>query len=156
MCDRSRSILRSVVFHEKLIGPQVVTKTHAFCEIRMIINVPTRGLHLSLHGGFVSHAPPNYPPRFHHSNNIWWYTQVMKLLLIQFSPVYCYFHLNRTIFPKTLCLFFLLMWDTKFHKHLKAYAHYNFVSFNMQALRQATKRSNHPPHRLLIYSWFEI
>jgi len=33
---------------------------------------------------------PSYPPRFNHSNNIFWKVQ-MKLLIMQFSPVSCHF-----------------------------------------------------------------
>jgi hypothetical protein len=34
----------------------------------------------------VLHAPPTHPLWLHRPNNIWWSIQIMKLLLMQFSP----------------------------------------------------------------------
>jgi hypothetical protein len=34
---------------------------------------------------------PSYPLRLDHSNYIWRRVQVMKLLIMQFSPTYCHF-----------------------------------------------------------------
>jgi hypothetical protein len=34
---------------------------------------------------------PSHPPRLDYSNHIWQRVQIMKLLLMQFSPSYCHF-----------------------------------------------------------------
>jgi hypothetical protein len=34
---------------------------------------------------------PSHPPWFHLPNNIWWSEQLMKLLIMQSSPVSCHF-----------------------------------------------------------------
>jgi hypothetical protein len=34
---------------------------------------------------------PSHPPRFHYPNNIWWRVQIMKILIMPFSPASCYF-----------------------------------------------------------------
>jgi hypothetical protein len=46
---------------------------------------------------FSSQGPhPSHQLGFHHPYTIWTYTQIMKLLFMQFSPVSCYFHILRS------------------------------------------------------------
>jgi hypothetical protein len=81
--------------------------------------------HLS-HTCYMSHAP--HHPWFVHPNNIWWSVQVMKLHIMQSSPVFCHSPLLRskcpnillsTLFSNTLNLCSSLVWETKFHTHTK-------------------------------------
>jgi hypothetical protein len=59
---------------------------------------------------------------FDQADNIWWAVQLIKLCIMQFSPVSCYPLLAPNIFLSTpysstigLCSSF--MWETKFHPH---------------------------------------
>jgi len=88
-------------------------------SIQSISSHPTSGrsiLILSSHlrlGSFSQFSPPKpcihyysphtcympHPPhssRFDHSNNIWWGVEIIKLLVMQFSPFPCYLVLLRT------------------------------------------------------------
>lgn len=54
----------------------------------------------------VTHALPISPSLIYHPNNIWQEVQVLKLLLIQFSPTSCYFLplvFFFNIFPASYC-----------------------------------------------------
>ena len=55
----------------------------------------------------VTHALPNSSSLIYHPNNIWQGVQVLKLLLIQFSPTSCYFIPLKSfffiIFPDSYC-----------------------------------------------------
>jgi hypothetical protein len=44
----------------------------------------------------VLHAPPSHSSRFVHPNNIWCGIQIIKLLVMYFSPFPCYLVLLRT------------------------------------------------------------
>ena len=62
-----------------------------------------------------------------HPNNFWWWVKIMKLLIMQFSPVFCYFSLlGRNIFLCTLIWnnrsLLPLIWGTKIHTHMKQQA----------------------------------
>ena len=50
---------------------------------------PKLCMHFSLHACRMLN--PSHPPWVGHPNNIWWGVQVMKLLIMQFSPVAWYF-----------------------------------------------------------------
>jgi hypothetical protein len=41
------------------------------------------------------------PPRFIHLNNVWWSEQIMKLLVMKFSPVSCHLLPLSTLFSNT-------------------------------------------------------
>jgi hypothetical protein len=64
---------------------------------------------------------PFHPPSFYHPNNIWRSLQVMKLLIMQSSPVSCYFLPLRSKYaPQHPVLIHpLQVWQTKFHTHIK-------------------------------------
>jgi hypothetical protein len=51
---------------------------------------------------------PSHPLWFGHPNNIWWRAQIMKLLIMQFSPASCYFLLGQHILFRTLFLYILI------------------------------------------------
>jgi hypothetical protein len=61
----------------------------------------------------------------YHPNNVWWCTQVMKLLIMQSFPAFCHFVPPTSIFTsascsQTLLIYVLpLVWQTKFHTHTK-------------------------------------
>jgi hypothetical protein len=67
----------------------------------------------------------SHPPWLAHSNHIWRRVQVMKLLIMQFSPASFYFIcLLSKYFPQHRALKYLvcvtpLMSETKFHTHTK-------------------------------------
>jgi hypothetical protein len=45
----------------------------------------------------VCHIPrPTHPPCFEHPNNIWQGVCIIKLIIMQFSSISCYFHPLRT------------------------------------------------------------
>ena len=58
---------------------------------------------------------------FQHQNNIWWAECIPKLLNVQISPASCYFlPVSFRYFPQTTSAYvFPLMWETKFHIHIK-------------------------------------
>ena len=50
---------------------------------------PTRSLYTPLpHMLYMPH--PSHSSRLNHPNNIWWVVQIIKLLIMQFSPLPCY------------------------------------------------------------------
>jgi len=73
------------------------------------------------------HRPP-HSSWFDQINNIWWGPQVMKLLILQLSPLPCCLvrhspiHLPQHIVKDPQTLFLLLMWETRFHTHTKQQA----------------------------------
>jgi hypothetical protein len=67
---------------------------------------------------------PSHPPLLDHSNYTWWTIQVMKLLVMQFSPASYHFiplwskYSPENPVPRYLQSMFLsLMSETKFHTH---------------------------------------
>jgi hypothetical protein len=59
---------------------------------------------------------------FDHSNNIWWVVQIMKLLIMQFSPSSCHVlsHMSSAPFSHTLSICVLLLGrQTKHQTHTK-------------------------------------
>jgi hypothetical protein len=93
---------------------------------------------------FVSHLShtcymprPSHLPWFDHPNNIWWSLEVMKLLIMQSSPV-CRSILPPPyvqIFSSTSCyqtpsIYVLtLMWETKFRTQTKQQIKSEFCTF---------------------------
>jgi hypothetical protein len=69
---------------------------------------------------------PCPPPWFDLPNNIWWWVQVMKLPIVQLSPVTSSLLgasiLLSTLFSNTVSLCSSLMLKTKFHTHTKQMA----------------------------------
>jgi hypothetical protein len=56
---------------------------------------------------YVLHARPSHSSRFDHPNNIWWGVQIIKLVIMKFSPLPCYLFPNillSTIFSNIHCL----------------------------------------------------
>ena len=62
----------------------------------------TKNLHAFLFSTHMRHIP--HPPHHsYHSNNKWWGKHIMKLLIMQFSALPCYFlHLSPNTFLRTL------------------------------------------------------
>jgi hypothetical protein len=48
---------------------------------------------------FVLHDPPSHPPHFNYSNNTWRRVQIMKLFIMQFSPLSCHLISLRSKYP---------------------------------------------------------
>jgi hypothetical protein len=77
------------------------------------------------HLSCLPHTPPPHPPWFDYPNNTWWRMQIMKVLIMQFSPSSCYFLplganiLLSTLFSSTSIYVLPLMWETKFHTSTK-------------------------------------
>jgi hypothetical protein len=59
----------------------------------------------------------------------------MKLLIMKFSPSFCHFLLLRSkyshhpVLPHLECMFFSLVWETKFHTHTKQHVTLWFCIF---------------------------
>jgi hypothetical protein len=62
---------------------------------------PTNNLYAFLFAHSCYMPCPSHPPWPDHSNYIWWRVQVMKLLIMQFSPTSCHFVSLRSKYPCT-------------------------------------------------------
>jgi hypothetical protein len=60
---------------------------------------PTNNLHAFLFSHLCYMPCPSHSPSLDHSNYIWQRVQVMKLLIMQFSPPSCYFVPLRSKYP---------------------------------------------------------
>ena len=72
-----------------------------------------------------------------HPNNIWWWVQIIKTLIIQSSPLFCYLvHHQAQILSSVPSTYVPpWMWETKFHTHSKQQAKLKFcISYPLYIL----------------------
>jgi hypothetical protein len=73
-----------------------------------------------LHACYMSNT--SHPPRFDHSNNIWWRIRVMELLITYFFPSSCQFLGPSDLTFETPSIYEYVLpvvWETRFHTHIK-------------------------------------
>jgi len=127
--------------------PFYIPKTHSnivFSSMptSSVWSLPFRFPTKILYGFLISHEcymhHPSHPPWFDHPNSIWWSVQVMKLLIMYFSPASHHFfplkskcNPQHPVLKQPQSIYLLLVWKTMFHTHAKQQVQLLFVYFNL-------------------------
>jgi len=105
--------IRSTTYHPISIHSNITfPSTPRSSELSPTFVITDQHFERIYHRSHERYVPrPSHHPWFNHPNNIWWSVQVMKLLIMESSPVFCLLCRNilfSILFSKSIKLFLSL------------------------------------------------